>query len=191
MSVLEIPSAPVVVRDGGLVLRAFTPADLPDLVAAFADATLASWNPGPVESEEAALDWLRHRADWSGGDHLSWAVSDADGALHGSVSLFHLDRDQGDGEVGYWLTPAARGRGVAAHAVRTAAAYALGQLGFHRLFLFHAIENEASCRVAEASGFRLEGTLRESHRYGDGAYHDEHIHGRLATDAVQAEASTA
>lgn len=31
-------------------------------------------------------------------------------------------------------------------------------------------------------GFLLEGTLRESYRYADGRFHDEHLHARLATD---------
>jgi len=31
-----------------------------------------------------------------------------------------------------------------------------------------------------------EGTLRESFRYADGVYHDEHLHGLLAADATAA-----
>ncbi|WP_223884412.1 GNAT family N-acetyltransferase [Micromonospora craniellae] len=42
--------------------------------------------------------------------------------------------------------------------------------------------NPASCRVAERAGYPVEGTLRESHRYGDGRRYDEHLHARLATD---------
>ncbi|TGB15201.1 hypothetical protein E4099_07255 [Streptomyces palmae] len=33
-----------------------------------------------------------------------------------------------------------------------------------------------------AGGGVPEGTLRDSHRFGDGAYHDEHLHARLAAD---------
>ena len=47
----------------------------------------------------------------------------------------------------------------------------------------HAVANPASCRVAEKAGFRLEGVLAQSHRYGDGVYHDEHLHARLAVEA--------
>ena len=42
--------------------------------------------------------------------------------------------------------------------------------------------NPGSCRVAERAGYLLEGTLRDSHRYGDGRRYDEHVHGRLTTD---------
>jgi RimJ/RimL family protein N-acetyltransferase len=51
-----------------------------------------------------------------------------------------------------------------------------------RLELFHAVENTGSCRVANAARFRLEGTLRQSHRYSDGVWHDEHLHARLRSD---------
>ena len=50
--------------------------------------------------------------------------------------------------------------------------------------LYHAVDNPASCRVAVKAGFVLEGRPRESFRYGDGQLHDEHLHGRLATDGL-------
>ncbi len=56
--------------------------------------------------------------------------------------------------------------------------------GLRRVELFHAVDNPASCTVAERAGFRWEGTLRESYVYGDGRPHDEHLHARLVTDAA-------
>lgn len=179
------PHEPIQLRDGDLVLRPFNPRDLDALAVAFADPELAQWNPGPSGgSAEALGDWIEGRADWTSGDHASWAVSDTTGELLGSVSLFHIDQDQREAEIGYWVTPSARGRGLANRAVRLAAGFAFGTLQIRRIVLYHAVENVASCRVANAAGFQLEGTMRESHRYGDGAYHDEHIHGRLAADVV-------
>ena len=93
-----------------------------------------------------------------------------------------IDWDQGDAEVGYWVAPWARGVGLAGRAVTAAAAYAFGELSLHRLYLFHAVDNPGSCRVADAAGFPLEGVLRQSYRYRNGEYHDEHLHARLATD---------
>jgi len=186
---LAVPRQAVALRDGELVLRAFGPGDVQALVEAFADPAVAAWNPGPAEmSDEAARAWLMHRADWTSGDHTSWAISAPSGVLLGSVSLFQLNAVQRDGEAGYWLVPAARGRGVASQALRLSARYAFDELGLNRLTLFHAVDNVASCRVANAAGFQVEGTLRQSHRYGDGIYHDEHVHGRLVTDAVEVPA---
>jgi hypothetical protein len=113
------PRQPVTIQDGVVVLRPFTMDDLSAVAAAFRDPPLAAWNPGPREgNDQAVRDWISQRADWSSGDHASWAISDAAGALLGSASLFRLDADQRDGELGYWLVPAARGKGFASRAVR-------------------------------------------------------------------------
>jgi RimJ/RimL family protein N-acetyltransferase len=176
-----------VVHGAGITLAAYSSVDVDILRAVFADPETQRWNPGPEEGADPVAwvtEWFSRRNDWSTGDHLSWAVRDEDDALVGSVSMFHLDLEQGDGELGYWVAPAARGRGVATRAVNTAARHAFERVGLRRLYLYHAVDNPVSCRVAERCGFRLEGTLRSSHRYGDGEYYDEHLHGRLADDPV-------
>ena len=181
-----LPDSPERVDGDGLVLRSFRDGDVTALVAAFADPEIVRWNPGPSADDDDLAwvrEWMGRRNDWTPGDHVSWAVADADGALVGSVSLHQVDWDQRDAEIGYWVAPTARGRGVATLAVRIAADYAFHRLDLHRVYLFHASENVASCRVAERAGFSLEGTLRGSHRYADGRYHDEHVHGRLHDDS--------
>lgn len=175
---------PMPVSFGDLQLRAFKSSDLSDLLGAFADPEIAAWNPSPAGDTEAGVrEWIERRNDWSDGTHASWAVATREGGLCGSVSLHHLDRDQSDAEVGYWLAPWARGRGVGARSVDAAARYGFVDLGLHRLYLYHAVENPASCRLAMATGFRLEGELRQSYRYASGRYHNEHLHARLADDA--------
>ena len=181
----RVPPAPktqlVRVETPDLLLREFLPTDVPDLLAAFADAAIARWNPGP-EGPEAAAEFTAGRNDWSDGDHASWAVADLEDRLIGSVSLHKIDPDQGDAEIGYWIAPWARRRGHAVRSVATASRFGFADLGLHRLYLYHAVENPGSCGVARAAGFRHEGTLRQSYRYADGAYHDEHLHGLLSGD---------
>ena len=75
----------------------------------------------------------------------------------GSLSIHRIDRDQGDGEIGYWIALAARGRGLAGRAAAAACRWAFADLGLHRIQLFHAVENVASARVAEKAGFTCEG----------------------------------
>lgn len=125
---------------------------------------------------------MGQRNDWSGADHASWAVADTSDRLVGSVSVHKIDPDQADAEIGYWVVPWARGEGYATRAVAAASRFAFVQLGLHRLYLFHAVDNPGSCAVARSAGFVHEGTLRESFKYADGTYHDEHIHGLLAAD---------
>jgi len=161
-------------------LRLFTDDDVEPLLAAFADPEIARWNPGPTD-RSGALAFVAGRNDWSGGDHVSWAI-DVDDRLGGSVSLHHLSPAQSHCEVGYWVAPWARRRGVATGALRLATSYAFSTLAMVRVFLYHSVDNPASCGVAGSAGFAYEGTLRQSYRYGGGDLHDEHLHARLVTD---------
>jgi RimJ/RimL family protein N-acetyltransferase len=168
---------------GELLLRPWRPGDAAAVHAAMQDPLLRRWNGtaagGPDHVRAALARW----ADWSSGDHASFAVVPAtDGRLLGSVSVHSIDRAQGDAEVGYWTVAAARGRGVAVRATQAACAWAFTALLLDRVQLFHAVENPASGRVAEKAGFTLEGRLRRSHRYGDGVRHDELLWSRLSDD---------
>lgn len=113
------------------------------------------------------------------------------GALLGALTVRWTDRSDGLGMIGYWLLPAARGRGLATRAAVAATDWAFRTAEVRRLELAHAVENDASCRVAVRCGFPAEGTLRASYRFGDGEYHDEHLHARLATDPAPDSASAA
>ncbi|MDI5968227.1 GNAT family protein [Streptomyces sp. SL13] len=169
---------------------------LDDLIAAAADPLIALWNPLATTDRGDALAWLEARDEgWDRGAVASFAARNAtDGALLGSVILRWTDRADGAAVIGYWTLPAARGRGVATRMTRAVTSWAFRTAGARRIELAHAAGNEASCRVAHRCGYPPEGTRRASHRFGDGAHHDEHLHARLATDpepAAPAEGPTA
>jgi RimJ/RimL family protein N-acetyltransferase len=170
---------------GDYVLDAPRPDDADDLIRALADPSIAVWNPAAstpaATPRERADEWIANRAAW-GPDHASWVVRDRDHHLIGAVSLHHIDDVMATAEIGYWMAAQGRERGLGAAATDAAARYGFGQLALVRIELFHAVENEASCRLATRCGFRYEGTTRSSFVYGDGARHDEHLHGRLASD---------
>jgi RimJ/RimL family protein N-acetyltransferase len=173
---------PVELSAGPLTLRPWRPDDADAVWAALQDQEIRLWNGGGVTSRSDAAALVGRRADWSGGDHASWAVVDSSGTVLASVSLHSIDAAQGDAEIGYWTAPAARGQGVAAVAVDAACRWAFATLPVDRIELCHAVENTASGRVAEKAGFTLEGRLRRSYRYGDGVKHDELLWARLADD---------
>jgi RimJ/RimL family protein N-acetyltransferase len=179
------------VSGDGLRLRPWREDDAPFLLAAMDDPGVSRWSPlrvdgRPLASLADARQFALQLADWSGGprgQHCSWLACDAaDGTRLGHVSLFHIDQVMSSAGIGYWVAPAARGRGVAARAVTLAAGWAYPTLGLRRIELFHAVENPGSCAVARAAGFTLEGTMRATYRYGDGELHDEHAHARLCDD---------
>jgi RimJ/RimL family protein N-acetyltransferase len=177
---------PVELCVGDLRLRPWRVDDADAVLAVMQDPDIRLWNgfEGEFSLEDVGV-WLTRRMNWSAGDHASWAVDQAaDGELVGSVPLHHVDAGQGDAEIGYWTVPAARGRGVASAVVDAVCRWAFETLPVDRIELCHAVENEASGRVAQKAGFRREGRLRKSFRYGDGVKHDELLWARLAEDDV-------
>jgi RimJ/RimL family protein N-acetyltransferase len=183
MNILS-PIEPVRLTTDGLVLRPPSVAEAGDALLMLRDPLTEQWNPAPrVVDEQSAAAWCERGADWNSGDHATFSVLAADtGRLMGNVSLHSVDREQGNGEIGYRVAPWARGRGVATEALRVVTEWALDRLGLFRVQLFHAVVNEASCRVAVKAGYLAEGTLRSSTKYGDGLRYDEHLHARLAVD---------
>ena len=91
----------------------------------------------------------------------------------------------GSAEVGYWVHPRARGRGVATEAVRLMVAHAFAPaaedgLGLRRLVLAHATGNEPSRAVALRNGFAPFGVERAAERLGDGTFADLHWYDLLS-----------
>jgi RimJ/RimL family protein N-acetyltransferase len=165
-----------------LVLRPWRAEDAPIVREAFDCPDIQRWHVRRLDTAEEAVEWTgQWPVRWAADEAVSWAVV-ADGDPLGQVGLRGISLDQGSAGVSYWTLPAARGRGIAGRAVQAMLAWAFDEIGFNRLELHHSTLNEASCRVAEKTGFATEGTLRQAIQHADG-WHDWHIHGRLRTDA--------
>ena len=177
---------PVEIVAGRYQLRPPSLREAADVLAMAADPDIRRWNPlGSVTDEETARAWCEKWADWVAAGSAQFNVLDAtSGRLLGMVAVHQIDYEAGNAELGYRVAPWARGQGVATVAVRSVSDWAFGALEMTRLQLLHAVDNAASCRVAEKAGYLLEGTTRSSYRYGDGLLHDEHIHGRLVSDPI-------
>ncbi|MEV5547050.1 GNAT family N-acetyltransferase [Streptomyces sp. NPDC052309] len=174
---------PTIPTGDGLVLRPWRAEDAPAVHAAFQDPLMHQWHIRAAESEAEVRGWIAEwRGAWAQERNVQWAVADAaDDRLLGRVALRNVLLGDGVAEVAYWTVAAARGRGVAARATSALARWALDETGFHRLELSHSVANEASCRVAEKTGFALEGTKRSALLHADG-WHDMHLHARVRGD---------
>jgi RimJ/RimL family protein N-acetyltransferase len=64
------------------------------------------------------------------------------------------------GEIGYVVDPAARGRGVATRTLQLLTDWGFSQLGMKRIELWIDTTNSGSERVAGRAGYALEGVLR-------------------------------
>jgi RimJ/RimL family protein N-acetyltransferase len=168
-----------------LILRPPVVEDAPEAYELLNDPEVKLWNPArDCPDLEAAAAWCRSGADWSTGNHATWhAVDRSSLRMVGNVSLFAIDTDDRVAKIGYRVLPSARGRGVARQMVDAVTRWAFESRGLKRVQLEHSIHNTASCRVAEAAGFVLEGTARSAYAIpGSEDREDCHIHGRLPTD---------
>jgi [ribosomal protein S5]-alanine N-acetyltransferase len=167
-----------------VALRPWRPEDAPALLLAQRDPMVRHYAGRLLEDRESALralqGWVR---DWYDAAGAAWAVTGHGSQILGMVRFALIDLNLGTGSVGYWLLPEARGRGIAAESLRRTTTVVFERLEWHRVELYHAVENERSCRVARRAGYRAEGVMRSAMRYpADGRWSDEHLHARLVTD---------
>jgi RimJ/RimL family protein N-acetyltransferase len=157
---------PTSVVEGDVTLRPWRDDDLDALVRRINDPEIATFLdavPHPYTPQDAR-EWLALSAEgWRAGASATFAihVRGVAGAVGGVGVRFLSDVDDGGAEIGYWVGSEARGRGIATAATRAAAAWAFDAVpDLARLQLRADVDNVASNRVAEKSGFTREGVLR-------------------------------
>jgi RimJ/RimL family protein N-acetyltransferase len=170
---------------GWLTLRPFTLADVPWVYEVSLDPVLQRFMqvPSPYRLEDAAAHVEQsYIAGWDDGRQAEF-VAEAAGTALGRVGL-RLN-EPGAAEVGYWVDPRARKRGVATTALRAVCRWAVTTSDVDLIEWRCEAGNVASLRVAEKAGFRLEATLRKR-RIRDGVRVDEWV-GSLLRDEVLAD----
>jgi RimJ/RimL family protein N-acetyltransferase len=176
---------------GWLTLRPFTPADIPWVYEVLLDPVLQRFMqvPSPYRLEDAASHVEReYIAGWDRGRRAEFVAEDAVTSTRlGRVGL--RLREPGAAEVGYWVDPRARKRGVATTAVRAVCRWAVTTAGIELVEWRCEAGNIASRRVAEKAGFRIEATLRKR-RVRGGVRVDEWV-GSLLREEVLADTPTA
>ena len=155
---------------GDLTLRPLTQLDADDVTEACQDAETLRWLPIPRPYTRANAEWFIGTfapAQRESGAGMVFAIESA-GRLVGVIDLKHVNWASKVAEVGYWVAPWARGRGVASDATRALARWAIRDHGFERVELFAAMGNIASQRAAEKAGFMREGVARNAGYVHDG-----------------------
>ena len=115
---------PVNLDDGTVLLSAPTPADVDAITEACQDRDVQAWTtvPSPYSRADAEgfIDtWVV--AGWREGRHATWAIRE-EGELVGMVGL--AMHPPGSAEIGYWMAPRGRGRGLLHRAVLLVLAWA-------------------------------------------------------------------
>ncbi len=167
-----------------VVLRPFRPTDVDDLAAGCADAVTQRFLtrlPSPY-TRQHAQEWINDTAPATVAAG-NWAYAYADPASDRLVGGGRVSaKGQQTAEIGYWVAPWARRRGVATEACRLLANAAFAA-EVERLVLSTQLENVASQRVALTAGFTREGVERGGGRNRDDSRHDRIVWARLRTDS--------
>ena len=156
---LSVPAEGI--RGRGVVLRFPSLDDVDGFLPAFTDAELREAGNLPAFDRDGLVASIEELPSLAAmGRLLALAAVDAvTGEIIGGGTLHHLDAERSIVEIGYFVLPHARRRGVATTIARMLAEHAFS-LGIQRVAAYVNVGNVASERVAERAGFTREGVVR-------------------------------
>lgn len=146
--------------------------DLACVEAASIEGKIPRGTTVPAEySEAAGRAWIKRQ--WSrqtSGGGLSMAMADPETDQALGLVFLGLRRIEGHCELGYWLIPEARRRGVGTAAVSLVSRWVLTKTDVYRLVAHVEPHNTASRSLLATCGFTEEGLLRKYLRFDDGVF---------------------
>jgi RimJ/RimL family protein N-acetyltransferase len=170
-----------------IAIRPYQPGDAPLLYEAAREsiADIYPWMPWchPGYTLEESEKWIETcLADWQAKRAFDFVVYDEHfGKFLGVVSINQLHPFHQFANLGYWVRSSCTGQGVAVTAIHLSAQFGFEELRLKRLEILTAIGNVRSQRVAEKSGARCEGMLRQRLNIG-GVWHDAVMFSLLPED---------
>jgi RimJ/RimL family protein N-acetyltransferase len=178
---LEAPEPEL--ADDTIRLERLTQAHVPGLLPLTEDPDVVRFTRIPAGADETFVrGWIKRYEDgWSDGSRAGFAIEGHDGSSLGFAAIVDLDLEHREGEIGYMVAPAARGRGIAPRAVELLTRWGFDELGLVRLELRIDVQNAASERVAARTGYQRDGVLRDVH-FKDGLRCDLAVWSRLRQD---------
>jgi [ribosomal protein S5]-alanine N-acetyltransferase len=165
----EIPrlaDLPLVLETARLRLRPFVAGDVDAIFPIVSDPAfprMMSWNAHRDRDETA--DYVRSLEVGERGTAVTWAI-EHEGRAVGSIGLasmqwqsaaLRVDRC----ELGYWLAPALWGKGLMTEAATAVVRFGFDTIGLHKVTTRCFVENTASRRVIEKTGFRFVGRAED------------------------------
>jgi [ribosomal protein S5]-alanine N-acetyltransferase len=167
-----------------LVLREIVPADAEDLFHIFSDEeTMRYWSCLPYTSVDQAHRLIEGLAKARlAGAGINWAITlRGDERLIGKCGYNEWRRAHRRGDVSYIVAREQRGKGVVSEALGAMLDYGFDHMNLHSVEAGVTPGNEASTRMLQRLGFRLEGHLRESF-LTDRGFVDSLIYSLLRSD---------
>jgi RimJ/RimL family protein N-acetyltransferase len=181
---------PQILSDGTVWLSVPGEQDIDVIARTCRHSSIGEWTtvPVPYHRSDAAV-FVRTIVPGGWAERSpTWAVRMVDGGpVIGMISLQRRRADNDAAEIGYWLAPGVRGRGLMTRAVLMVCefAFAPGGMRLDRVEWRAFVGNHGSAAVARRAGFRYEGMLRGG-GLQRGRRRDEWIAGRLRGDSARA-----
>ena len=165
-----------------LRLRHFMDSDLALFMAYRNDPEVARYQGWEGISEPEARAFLQEQKEVQPGVLGQWfqiAIELKEtGILVGDCALKIEEHDEQQAEIGYTLSRAYQGHGIASEAVSCVLEYAFVILGLHRVIAITDCENVASVALLERLGLRREGHFRQNVWF-KGKWGDEYLYAML------------
>jgi RimJ/RimL family protein N-acetyltransferase len=166
-----IPDLTEPLSDEHVLLRLGAERDIPEILIAYQDDPQLHIRLGegrPPSGAELGRRDERAAAARAAGAYVTLTVLEpGSDQCRGQIYAQRFDWDNARAELGMWLAPQVRGKGLAPRALRLAAAWLFEACGLERLQLLTHPDNEAMIRAARAAGAVHEGVLRAYEREGE------------------------
>jgi RimJ/RimL family protein N-acetyltransferase len=162
-----MPSIPDLIqplRDDDVEVRFAAERDIPEILIAYQDDPRLHLKlgferpPSGAELGRAIESAAAERAAGTGA-RLTMVQLGSD-EFGGQIDLRRIDWDHASAEIGIWLAPAVRSRGLGRRALGLASRWALNACGLERVGILTEPGNEAMTAAARGAGFTPEGVLR-------------------------------
>lgn len=175
---MAVPVNVPVLTDGVITLRPWTPEDASFLLEASADPLIQRYSLSrsrpftAADAQEQLRDDASYRLTADAPDRPAGSLVITDAVSCLALGQCGIDRWSSSdvAQIGYWLAPESRGRGIATRAVVLLTNW-LFDLGASRVFLTVVDDNHASIGVAQRAGFLLEGPTGQQNLW-DGHRHE-------------------
>ena len=159
-----IPPLPQRLSDGVVALRFTTERDIPEILIAYQEDPLLHVRMShqrPPSGAELGRALEQAEPERQTGTRASLTIiQPPDQDCRGLVSVHTIEWQQGRAELGVWVAPRHRGRGIARRALGLTAAWLFEAGRLERLELFTDTDNAAMLCAGAAAGFVQEGVLR-------------------------------